>query len=74
VSKSFVFDRFDVVAPGGYFVLHEKEVRADGDYVKAQDAIDRDEVLKAQIRVLEIQLKELRICYEYARKYEPSYK
>lgn len=56
MAKTFVFDRYDVLGDYGCEVY--EEANAEGKHVKAQDAIDRDEVLKAQIRVLELQLKE----------------
>jgi hypothetical protein len=64
MSKSFVFDRFDVHSDSdGYCRIKETQY-AEGEYVKAQDAIDRDEVLKAQIRVLELQLREAKLDAE----------
>ncbi|ABO60550.1 hypothetical protein LA345_39260 (plasmid) [Burkholderia vietnamiensis] len=62
MSKRFEFERFDVrgcacdecdtgVTPSAEF---------DGEWVKAQAALDREAVLQAQIRTLEVQLKETR--------------
>jgi hypothetical protein len=36
----------------------EVEPGAEGDWVKVQDALDREAVLQAQIRTLEVQLKD----------------
>jgi hypothetical protein len=60
-NKTFVFDRFHVVDPhtGSYFDVMSV-ADSEGEWVKAQDAIDRDESLKASRRVLELQNKELR--------------
>jgi hypothetical protein len=50
MSKTHVFERFDLFG--------DSTPAADGEWVKAQDAIDRDAVLEAQIRTLETQLKD----------------
>lgn len=50
--RTFVIKRFDIGEGGHAFES------GDGEYVKAQDAIDREAVLQADIRVLEVQLKD----------------
>lgn len=62
--KTHVWRRFDVQQPGSYFLVVRRDA-ADGEYVLAQDAIDREAVLQAQIRTLETQLKDAR-RYQYA--------
>jgi hypothetical protein len=55
MSKTFVYDRFDMIAgdgPGLY-----PEPAGDGEWVKAEDAINRDAVLTAQIRTLEAEVQ-----------------
>lgn len=52
MAKTFVWDRFDVDHTG-----YEIDT-ADGRCVLAQDAIDREAVLQAEIRTLELRLKE----------------
>ncbi|MFL9902164.1 hypothetical protein PQR71_29180 [Paraburkholderia fungorum] len=75
MTKSFVYDRFDINSyDEGYGQEHEEIPRGDGKYVLAEDAINREAVLQAQIRTLEVQLKDARALYESASKYEPSYK
>lgn len=58
MSKTFVYDRFDMIAGDGPGVYQEPA--SDGEWVKAKDAINRDAVLNAQIRTLEVQLKDTR--------------
>jgi hypothetical protein len=57
MSKTHVFDRFDV----GSNRLDDEDIErwpcSDGYWVKAQDAIDREAVLQAQIRTLEATLE-----------------
>ncbi len=53
MSKVFEFERFDVDGSGHWEA-------SDGDWVKAQEAIDREAALQAQIRTLETQLAETR--------------
>lgn len=62
MSKTFVYDRFDVGADSVSNVRPEMyEVRcSDGDWVRAEDAINREAVLQAKIRTLETQLKDLK--------------
>lgn len=52
MSKTFIFDRFDIYK----YDSNEKVPAADGEYVMADDAINREAVLQAQIRTLESQL------------------
>lgn len=52
MSKSFVYDRFYTDCDG--IVIPDSE----GDWVRAEDAINRESVLQAQIRTLETQLKD----------------
>lgn len=65
MSRRFEYERFDVrgcacdecdtgVTPRAEF---------DGEWVKAQDALDREAVLQAQIRTLEVQLKDARAAH-----------
>ena len=64
--KTHVWRRFDVqTAAHEYAADVERTDSADGEYVLAQDAIDREAVLQAQIRTLETQLKDAR-RYQYA--------
>lgn len=58
MSKTFVYDRFDVYSSGDGYYTVEAECSSDGEYVKAEDAINREAVLQAQIRTLETQLKD----------------
>lgn len=68
MSRTFVFDRYDVCLPtcecDGQGCECDGLMRAnpefDGAWVKAQDAIDREAVLQSQIRTLETQLKDAR--------------
>jgi hypothetical protein len=58
-DKTFVFKRFDIETnPHDSCLQYDEVESSDGPYVRAQDAIDREAVLQAKIRVLEIQLKE----------------
>ncbi|TDN70444.1 hypothetical protein [Paraburkholderia sp. BL10I2N1] len=54
MAKSFVYNRFDIVPSGNEIP------DAEGEWVKAQDALDREAVLQAKIRTLEVQLKDLK--------------
>jgi hypothetical protein len=76
MSKTFVYDRFDCTNGGSQhcYGCYGMDPCSDGDYVKAEDAINREAVLQAQIRTLETQLKDARALYGSASKYEPSYK
>jgi hypothetical protein len=60
MSKTFVYERFDICGAGGYYIYTEKDSRSDGEYVLAEDAINREAVLQAHIRTLEVQLKDAR--------------
>lgn len=51
--KTFEFERFD-------FCDGERHDSSDGEFVLAQDALDREKVNADRIRVLELQLKEAR--------------
>lgn len=44
MSKTFVYERYDMEVPGS---APDVFVSAEGEYVKAQDAINRDAVLTA---------------------------
>lgn len=58
MSKSFVYYRFDVDCDG-------IEIPDSSGYcVKAEDAINRDAVLQAQIRTLEVQLRDARTALD----------
>lgn len=65
MSKSFVYDRFDCTNGGSQhcYGCYGMDPCSDGDYVKAEDAINREAVLQAQIRTLEVQLKDA--CNRY---------
>jgi hypothetical protein len=63
MSKTFQFERFDIDPNDA----HERIPAADGAYVYADDAIDREAVLQAQIRTLETQLKDARAFAHLAR-------
>jgi hypothetical protein len=56
MSKTFVYDRYDIF--GRHLCGCHIEECSDGEYVRAQDAIDREAVLQARIRTLEVQLKD----------------
>jgi hypothetical protein len=58
-SKTFVFDRIDVWHDK-YQCNKEELPDAEGEYVRAQDAIDRAATLGASIELLETQNRELR--------------
>lgn len=60
MSRSFAYDRFDVHADGDGYISTVEEANSEGNYVKAQDALDREAVLQARIRTLETQLKDSR--------------
>jgi hypothetical protein len=55
MSKTHVFERFDTFG--------DRTPAADGECVLAQDAINREAVLQAQIRTLELQLKDARAAH-----------
>lgn len=55
-KRSFQFERFDIRAETGF----ELEPAGDGEWVKAEEAINREAVLQAEIRTLEAQLKDAR--------------
>lgn len=65
MSKTFVYDRFDTptIFMGDYGT-HTVDINmapaSDGEWVKAEDAINRDAVLNEQIWMLEVQLKDAR--------------
>lgn len=65
MSKRFEFERFRMRAEYGYDVHSIPE--SDGDWVKAQDALDREAVLQARISTLETQLKDARAAADKAR-------
>jgi hypothetical protein len=52
-----VYERFDVAHTSGFDDL-DVTAASDGRYVLAEDAINREAVLKARIRTLETQLKD----------------
>ncbi|HDR9163642.1 TPA: hypothetical protein QDB28_004046 [Burkholderia vietnamiensis] len=54
MSKTFAFNRFDI----DKYDSNGRIPAADGDYVLAEDAINRDAVQSAKIRTLEMQLKD----------------
>lgn len=59
MSKTFVYDRFDFISPDPWVSDTQCiSPNSEGDYVKAQDALNRDAVLQARIRTLEVQLKD----------------
>ena len=60
MNKTFSYDRFDVHACDCDSCFSPVRVTGefDGKWIKAEDAINRDAVLTAQIRTLELQLKE----------------
>lgn len=62
MAKTFQFDRFDVDTSG----TGEVWAAGDGEWIKAQDALDREKVNADRIRVLEVQLKEARNAGEAA--------
>ncbi|SAL01630.1 hypothetical protein AWB80_08170 [Caballeronia pedi] len=66
MSRTFVFDRFDVrgCACDDCQTGVTTHAEFDGEWVKAQDAISREAVLQAQIRTLETQLKDARAANE----------
>jgi hypothetical protein len=72
MSKSFVFPRFDVYSSGDGYYSVESESHPDGEYVLAQDALDREAVLQAQIRTLETQLKDATAQYREAGVWDPD--
>lgn len=62
MSKTFVYDRFDVCV-GTVTSVHVKPDMytvpgTDGEYIFAEDAINREAVLQSEIRTLQVQLKE----------------
>jgi hypothetical protein len=62
VSKKFEFERFDVrgCACDGCDAGVTTQPEFDGEYVRAQDALDREAVLQAQIRALQDELEATR--------------
>jgi hypothetical protein len=59
MARSFVYDRLDwglKYSFEGWRV--DMDEASEGEYVLAQDALDREAVLQAQIRTLEVQLKD----------------
>lgn len=63
MSKTFVYDRFDIH-------WHDQETAGafDGEWVKAEDAINRDAVLNAKIQTLETQLTDANALLAYIEK------
>lgn len=59
MSRAFIFDRFDVRTHDHGDI--EEVAASDGEWVRAQDALNREAVLQAQIRTLEVQLKEIEL-------------
>lgn len=59
MSKTFVYERYEISGAwlAGKIRICEG-LESDGEWVKAEDAINRDAVLTAQIRTLETQLNE----------------
>lgn len=69
MSKTFVYDRFDMDMILNSAWKRVKRVPAsDGSYVLAEDAINREAVLQAQIRTLETQLKDSNARQSLLRK------
>jgi protein involved in temperature-dependent protein secretion len=70
-KKSFRYERYDLEPNrdynGEYLDGLAETPDPQGDWVKAQDALDREAVLQAQIRTLETQLKEARATLETLR-------
>jgi hypothetical protein len=62
MSKRFEFERFDLrgCACDECDTGVTAQSEFDGEWVKAQDALDREAVLQAQIRTIETQLKDAR--------------
>jgi hypothetical protein len=62
MSKTFVYDRFDCTNGGSAhcYGCYTMDASSDGDYVRAEDAINREAVLQAEIRTLQVQLKDAR--------------
>lgn len=52
MGRTFVFERFDLFG--------DRTPAADGEFVSAQEALDREAILQAEIRTLETQLKDAR--------------
>jgi hypothetical protein len=64
-KKSFRYRRFDINAHDNEYGQHHEQIdRAEGEYVLAQDALDREAVLQAQVRTLETQLKDSQKGYK----------
>lgn len=61
MSKRFEYERFNMVGVDTYHV--DTKPDAEGEWVKAQDALDREAVLQAQIHTLEVQLKDARAAH-----------
>jgi hypothetical protein len=61
MSKTFVYDRFDFIPADPQGKEWEAFMLSDdaGEYILAEYAINREAVLQAQIRTLEVQLKDL---------------
>lgn len=62
MSKTFVYDRFDCTNGGSQhcYGCYTMDASSDGDYVRAEDAINREAVLQAEILALQVQLKDAR--------------
>jgi hypothetical protein len=60
MSKTFVYDRWDVSQTVRVGDQWDSVRDAEGKYVLAEDAINREAVLQAQIRTLEVQLRDAR--------------
>jgi hypothetical protein len=70
MSKPFAYERFDVHACECDQCENPVRVTGefDGKWIKAEDAINRDAVLTAQICTLELQLKEARAALDAERQ------
>jgi hypothetical protein len=66
MSKTFVYDRFDVYscACDECDSGTQNHAEFDGEWVKAQDAINRDAVLQAEIRTSQAQLKDAKAAVQ----------
>jgi hypothetical protein len=70
MSKTFVYDRFDVraLSTGDLHIART----SDGEWMKAEDAINREAVLQAQIRTIETQLKDTKRAASNAAPAQPA--
>ncbi|MCA7945609.1 hypothetical protein [Burkholderia vietnamiensis] len=69
MSKTFIYERLDIIGASSADMPRatRRVPAADGEFVYAEDAINREAALQAEIRTLEAQLKDARAFARLAR-------